>query len=260
MSQVGTFVALLASLIAVAVAQNGADTQPSALTTQARASRPHSVHVAMGVILGMVEQRTLPAYPDQAMTKGIQGDAIFKINIDETGKIVLGAPVDGDPLLIAPSVDALRGFRFRPYLLNGIPVSVESLLGFHFSVEKTGDGVRGHVECMVPTSMPASMSNRTELQTEVANDTGVLVVDPRKLSGPEPQLPPELAGKSGSVYLTITIGADGKVQGVKVVGGDEPFIGPVIAAVKQNVYEPQLLDGKPAAVTTEASYRFGSPR
>jgi hypothetical protein len=214
----------------------------------------------MGVILGMVERRVLPVYPDEAMTKGIQGDAIFGIDIDETGKIALGAPVDGDPLLIAASVDALRGFRFRPYLLNGIPVRVESLLGFHFSVEKTADGVGGRVECMVPASMPTSLSNRTESPTEVANDKGVLVVDPRKLSGPEPQLPPELAGKSGSVYLTITIAADGKVQGVKVVAGDEPFVGPVVAAVKQDVYEPQLLDGKPSAVTTEASYRFGSPR
>ena len=70
-------------------------------------------------------------------------------------------------------------------------------------------------------------------------------------------MPPELTGKSGSVYLTITIGADGKVQDVKVVGGDEPFIGPVVAAVKQDVYEPQLVDGKPSVATTEASYHFG---
>ena len=89
------------------------------------------------------------------------------------------------------------------------------------------------------------------------NDKGVLILWPRKLSGPEPQLPPELAGKSGSVYLTITIGTDGKVQDVKVLGGDEPFIGPVVAAVKQEAYEPQMVDGKPSVTTTQASYHFG---
>jgi hypothetical protein len=76
-------------------------------------------------------------------------------------------------------------------------------------------------------------------------------------SSVKPQLPPELTGKSGSVYLSITIGVDGKVQDVKIIGGDERFIGPVVAAVKQDVYEPQLVDGKPPVATTEASYHFG---
>lgn len=73
----------------------------------------------------------------------------------------------------------------------------------------------------------------------------------------EPQLPTQLTGKVGSVYLTVTIGTDGKVQDVKVVGGDEAFISPVVAAVKQFVYEPQLVDGKPSVATTPASYHFG---
>jgi outer membrane biosynthesis protein TonB len=203
----------------------------------------------------MVERRTLPVYPDDAMKKGIQGDVIFMIDIDETGKIALATPIDGDSLLIAASVDALRGFRFRPYLLNGTPIGMESMLAFRFSREKTTDDVRGHVECLAPESFPS----RRKVQIDV-NDKGVLVVDPRKLSGAEPQLPPELAGKSGSVYLKITIGADGKVQDVKVIGGDEAFISPIVAAVKQDVYEPQLTDGKPSVATTEASYHFGPQR
>jgi hypothetical protein len=39
-------------------------------------------------------------------------------------------------------------------------------------------------------------------------------------------------GITGSVYLSITIEADDKVQDVKVLGGDKPFIDPVVAAVK----------------------------
>lgn len=104
----------------------------------------------------------------------------------------------------------------------------------------------------------SSIPSRPEFRTGVIDDKGVLVLDPRKISGPDPQLPPELAGKSGSVYLTIIIGVDGKVQTVKVVGGDEAFIGPVVAAVKQDVYEPRLIDGHHSVATTEASYHFGS--
>jgi len=55
----------------------------------------------------------------------------------------------------------------------------------------------------------------------------------RKVSGPEPQLPPELEGKAGSVYLTVVIDRDGRVQDVKVINGDIQFVHPVVEAVKQ---------------------------
>ena len=246
MSRIRTMVALLACCATMGFAQNSADTQ-----SPVQPPRLRMIGVPGEVMLGLVERKTMPEYPEEAMRKGIQGDVIFKIDVDETGKVVLSAPVEGDPLLVAASVDALRDFRFRPYLLNGAAIGVESQLGFHFSLEGKGGETKGRVDCM------SSIPYRPEFRTGVVNDKGVLVLAPRKVSGVEPQLPPELAGKSGSVYLTITIGADGKVQDVKVVGGDEPFISPGVAAVKQDVYEPQLVDGKPSVTTTQASYHFG---
>jgi protein TonB len=100
------------------------------------------------MMLGRVEHKTMPLYPDEAMKKGIQGDVSFKIDVDETGKITASVALEGDPLLVAASKDALRTFRFRPYLLDGTPTKVQSQLGFHFSVEKTADSVNGHVECI----------------------------------------------------------------------------------------------------------------
>ncbi len=154
MSKIGAIVMLVACCAALASAQNGAGASSQTPQNQAQPARPPVIRVSTGVMLGLVEHKTMPVYPDEAMKKGIQGDAIFKLAVDETGKITASAPIDGDPLLIAASKDALRNFRFRPYLLNGTPTKVESQLGFHFSVEKTADGVSGHVECM------ASIPNR----------------------------------------------------------------------------------------------------
>ncbi len=154
MSKIGAIVILVACCAAVASAQNGDGASSQAPQNQAQPARPQVIRVSTGVMLGLVEHKTMPVYPDEAMKKGIQGDAIFKLEVDETGKITSSAPVDGDPLLIAASKDALRNFRFRPYLLNGTPTRIESQLGFHFSVEKTADGVSGNVECM------ASIPNR----------------------------------------------------------------------------------------------------
>ena len=153
MSKIGTIVILIVGCAAVALAQNSAAPSPEAPPTQAQPAR-QTVRVSNGVMLGLVEHKTMPTYPDEAMNKGIQGDVIFKIEVDETGKITASEPIGGDPLLIAASKDALRTFRFRPYLLNGTPTRVKTQLGFHFAVEKTADGVNGHVECM------ASIPNR----------------------------------------------------------------------------------------------------
>ncbi len=153
MSPIRRIVILVACCTAVAFAQNSAPASSEAPQNQAQSARP-AVRVSTGVMLGRVEHKTMPAYPDEAMTKEIQGDVIFKIDVDETGKITASVPVEGDPLLVAASKDALRTFRFRPYLLNGTPTKVQSQLGFHFSVEKTADGINGHVECI------ASIPNR----------------------------------------------------------------------------------------------------
>ena len=153
MSRIGTIVILLAGCAALALAQNSAAPSSEAPPTQTQPAR-QTVRVSNGVMLGLVEHKTMPTYPDEAMNKGIQGDVIFKIEVDETGKITASEPIGGDPLLIAASKDALRTFRFRPYLLNGTPTRVKTQLGFHFAVEKTADGVNGHVECM------ASIPNR----------------------------------------------------------------------------------------------------
>jgi hypothetical protein len=149
MLRIRTIITLFILYTTMAFAQNGPAPVPP---TQGQPSRPQSVRVSTGVMLGLVEHKTMPVYPDGAMKKGIQGDVIFSIEVDETGKLTSSVPVAGDSLLIPASKDSLRTFRFRPYLLGGTPTRVQSELGFHFAMEKTSDGVNGHVECM--TSIP----------------------------------------------------------------------------------------------------------
>jgi TonB family protein len=246
MSQIKFVLVLLTCSTVVGMAQTTAPPQ-----AQVQAPRPRMIRVAAAVIRGNVAHEALPKYPDEALRSGIQGDVIFKIDIDETGKIILGVPVEGDPLLVAASVEALRDFRYRPYLLGGTPIRVESEIGFQFLLKGSGVDAKGHVKLM------ADIPSREEFRTGVVNDKGVLILSPQKISGPAPQLPPELLGKSGSVYLTVTIGEDGKVQDVKVISGDEAFIPAVVTAVKQYVYEPQLVGGKPTVAITQDSYHFG---
>ncbi|MFZ1916212.1 MAG: energy transducer TonB [Terriglobales bacterium] len=253
MSKIRAGILMLACCTAVAFAQYTSTDLPKQQASPLVA-KPLKVRVAGGVMLGLIQKKTMPVYPDAAMLKGIQGDVLFNVAIDDTGKPVLAVPVEGDPLLVAAGVEALKDTRFRPYQLNGTPVNVETQLGFSFSAEKKGAETEGKVECI--TSLP----NQPPFRTAAETDSGVLILQPRKISGSDPKLPSELEGKSGSVYLTISVGPDGKVQDVKVISGDQPFVGPVVDAAKQGVYEPRMVDGKPSAATIEASYHFGPRR
>lgn len=250
MSRIVVLIVLLVFGTVAGMAQETSSPLPQNQPSQ----MPRTIRVSGMVMVGLVQDRALPEYPDQALRTGVEGDVIFKIVVDETGRIALSEPVEGDSLLVAASVDALRDFRFRPYQLNGTPMRVETQIGFHFGLSGKGDQAKGQVNSM------SRIPYRLDYRTGVRNAKGTFVLWPRKVSGAEPQLPPELAGKSGSVYLTVTVGVDGKVQDVKVVGGAQPFVDPVVAAVKQFVYEPQLVDGKPSAATIQASYHFGPPR
>jgi protein TonB len=154
MSAIRTIVLLIASCTAIAFAQNGAATSPDSTQDQTQPARPRAVHVSTGVMLGLVAHKTMPRYPEDAMKKGIQGNVIFKVEVDEAGMISSSALVEGDPLLVAASKDSLQTFRFRPYLVDGTPTRIQGQLGFHFSAEKTPDGTSGQVECM------ASIPNR----------------------------------------------------------------------------------------------------
>ena len=138
---------LIAALAFCAVAVVAQETSSTNSETQA-ASVPRRVRVSGGVMIALVEHRTLPDYPEDAIKAGSKGDMIFKVIIDETGKIVRSEPLEGQPLLIAASMDALRDFRFRPYELDGTPFQVESLIGFHFDVRGKGNKAKGKVEYM----------------------------------------------------------------------------------------------------------------
>jgi hypothetical protein len=138
------FLLTLLALSQSALSQSAPEQKPAAA--------PQTARISTAVMLGQVDHKTMPVYPEEAMKKGIQGDVTFKVAVDETGKLTAATPADGDPLLIAAGTDSLRTFHFRPFMFDGTPVNVESLLGFHFTLQKTDDAIDGHVECM--TSIP----------------------------------------------------------------------------------------------------------
>lgn len=74
----------------------------------------------------------------------------------------------------------------------------------------------------------------------------------------KPYYPPSAlaAHQTGVVVVRCVVRADGYVDDLEVVSGDEPFVMFVLKAVRRWRYEPALADGQPISVPHEIEVRF----
>ena len=96
------------------------------------AARPPSLHVSSGVMAGNLLEKVSPQYPAIARTARIEGTVILQATIARDGTIQNLRVVSGPPLLQQAALDAVRSWRYKPYVLNGEPVAVETTVNVVF--------------------------------------------------------------------------------------------------------------------------------
>jgi protein TonB len=74
----------------------------------------------------------MPEYPRLARMARIQGDVVLHAVIGREGEIEGLRTVSGPPQLRAAAEVAVRQWRYRPYLLNGKPIEVETQITVRF--------------------------------------------------------------------------------------------------------------------------------
>jgi protein TonB len=96
---------------------------------------PKRVRVSQGVTQGMLVYRLEPAYPQIARMARIAGSVVLTAVIAKNGEIENLTLVSGHPMLAPAAIEAVKKWRYRPYLLNGEPVEVETTItvSFHLS-------------------------------------------------------------------------------------------------------------------------------
>jgi protein TonB len=75
---------------------------------------------------GMIIHRVQPQYPLLAKSARIQGQVLLTAVIGKEGDIEQLQAVSGPPLLVRAAMEAVRQWRYRPYLLDGKPCPVET--------------------------------------------------------------------------------------------------------------------------------------
>jgi len=114
-------------------------TQP--LVEPPRAAQPaqqekHTVKVSEGVLEAQLISRIEPQFPSLALQTKTQGTVRLHAIISRDGRITSLDVLSGHPFLVKAALDAVRQWRYRPTLLNGEPVEVETSITVIFRLRE----------------------------------------------------------------------------------------------------------------------------
>jgi periplasmic protein TonB len=99
---------------------------------------PHisPLHISEGVMEAALLHRVLPQYPTTARIARISGAVRLRAMIGTDGRIREIAVISGSAFLQAAAIAAVRKWRYRPTLLNGEAVEVETLITVNFVLDQ----------------------------------------------------------------------------------------------------------------------------
>ena len=95
---------------------------------------PKRIRVSQGITEGRLIRKIEPKYPPLALSARIQGQVLLSAVISKTGEVQNLLLLSGHPMLVSTAIEAVKQWRYRPYLLNGEPVEVETTITVTFQL------------------------------------------------------------------------------------------------------------------------------
>jgi protein TonB len=95
---------------------------------------PTRVRVSQGVTEGLLLHGPKPTYPALAKQARIQGHVILQAIINKQGQVENLRLISGHPMLAPSAIEAVKQWKYKPYMLNNEPVEVETTVDVNFSL------------------------------------------------------------------------------------------------------------------------------
>jgi periplasmic protein TonB len=109
----------------------GSGARPVMPVAPVTVARPVSIsHMSEGDLV----HKILPTYPPLARAARLQGQVVLQAMISRQGTIENLRVLSGHAMLVPAAIDAVRQWRYRPYILNSEPVEVETQITVNFSL------------------------------------------------------------------------------------------------------------------------------
>ena len=197
------------------------------------------VRISSGLMSGLLVKKVEPRFPHAAVEQRVNGAVVFHVVVGKDGHVLEVTPISGPELLRENYASAIRQWEYKPYLLNGRPVEVETTV-------------------TLSLQMGASLVDASPLPAgRVRVSSGVMAG--QVVKHPWPLYPQYTQDDklSGATVLHVVVGRDGKVKEVTVISGVPARQQYEVDAVKLWEYRPFLLNGEPVEVDTTVTLQPG---
>lgn len=122
-------------------------------------------------------QRVPPAYPPLAQQARVQGPVVLDVVIGTDGSVTEVRVISGHPMLVQSAVDAVKQWKYKPYMLNGAPVEVRTRVTIQFSVQTMANSTT-QIDAGQPTPSAPVQGTKAEREgfaKKLAAETSTLV-------------------------------------------------------------------------------------
>jgi protein TonB len=96
---------------------------------------PKKITISGGVLQGKAIKKVQPPYPPIARAARAAGAVQIQVTISEDGHVIEASVIAGHPLLREAALQAARQWVFQPTELTGVPVKVQGVLTFNFTLQ-----------------------------------------------------------------------------------------------------------------------------
>ncbi len=96
------------------------------------------VRISSGVVAGNKISGPTPVYPAIARSARLSGAVTLSAVISKTGTIENLTVVSGPAMLTGAAIDAVKQWRYKPYILNGEPTEVSTTITVNFNLNSGG--------------------------------------------------------------------------------------------------------------------------
>ena len=79
-------------------------------------------------------KKTAPVYPSLALKARVEGSVTIAATIDVDGKLHDLRVIHGHPLLIDAALESVKQWRYRPTILNEVPIASETVIEVNFTL------------------------------------------------------------------------------------------------------------------------------
>ncbi len=177
-------------------------------------------------------KRVSPKYPKTARMAMISGKVVVDATTDPQGNVAVVHVVEGPELLRKPSIEAIKQWKYEPYILEGkaCPVKFTVVISFRLDSNKK-------------KREPVNLSS---------DKVSKLI---RRV---EPKYPKSALKKgiSGIVVAEAITDTEGNIMDVTALEGHELLVPAALEAIKQWKYEPYIIKGKKCAVRFTVIVKF----